>query len=151
MPHLAEKFFWGDTLLMKLKLKLFWQSCKFVLNIFCNFYLLKVWRYLQTYSSNFPFERKFFWLFPFEQANIPGSNVEKLTGRVIRRARQTRGKWKKESGRSFNLYTSLDLNWTRKGWQDEEADEGRGDRRGVHFQATSDRSWSAPICPEICK
>jgi hypothetical protein len=41
------------------------------------------------YSSNFPFERKFFGLFPFEQANKPGPNVKKLTGRVIRRARQT--------------------------------------------------------------
>jgi hypothetical protein len=46
---------------------------------------------LQTYSSNFPFERKFFQLFPFEQAIEPGSNVEKRTGRVIRRARQTWG------------------------------------------------------------
>jgi hypothetical protein len=67
------------------------ESCKFVLNIICNLYCIKVWRYLQTYSRKFPFERKFFQLFPFEQAIKPGSNVKKLTGRIIRRAQETRG------------------------------------------------------------
>jgi hypothetical protein len=76
------------------------ESCKFVLNIICNLYRIKVCRYLQTYSSNFPFERTFFWLFPFEQANKPGSNVKKLTGRVIRRARQTRS----QRSSSLKLY-----------------------------------------------
>jgi hypothetical protein len=34
--------------------------------------------------------RQFFRVFPFEQVNEPSTKAKKLTGRVIRRARQTR-------------------------------------------------------------